>query len=98
MQLFKQLRGQDLNKNIEQSILEQVYLGQTDHDSYRIDIDRTIGRMSIIRQFQDLTSAQVHYDLYMKIHPDVFPAQGTPQFQLITREVLDNMTLDQVTN
>ena len=95
---FRQLRGQTLTDSIEQSILEQVYLGQTDTDSYRIDIDRVTGKMSRIRQFQDLATAQAHQNLHVNQHLDLLPAEGPTQFQLITREVLDNMTLDQVTN
>jgi hypothetical protein len=97
-QQFRQLRGQTLTDSIDQSILEHVYLGQTDSNSYRIDIDRVAGKMSRIRQFQDLATAQRHQDLHVNQHLDLVPAEGPTQFRLITREVIDNMTLDQVVN
>ena len=97
-ELFRQIRGQDLTDDIEQAIMQQVYHGRTEHDSYRIDIDRAAGRMIRMRQFQDLATAQAQLDLHMNQHLDRLPAEGPVQFQLISREVIDNTTLDQLTN
>jgi hypothetical protein len=96
-QLFITTRGSEFANAVESLTGEKIFENKTDYNLHKVEVNYDTRQMLRCREFVDLASAQDHLDWHVAHRAPVLSINGQVAFTVISSEVVDNTTLDQVT-